>query len=172
MVLLDKLKGIGLSDATVLIFRNYLENWSIMTTINGIASNESKVSFGVPQGSVLGPGLFSILINDLLECLRRSEITPYTDDFSLHNHNLKELQSDLNALSRWCLVNKLTLNHDNSMHITFFPRCATNSKNRLNIDGHSLTKVNVFNYLGIRLDQKLNFSEHYAYILKITNLKV
>ena len=170
--LLDKLKETGLSDATVLIFKNYLENRSIMTTINGVASNESKLSFGVPQGSVLGPVLFSIFINDLPECLRCSGITLYADDSSLHNHNLNELQSDLNAVSRWCLVNKLTLNHDKSMHITFFPRFATNSENRPNIDGHSLMKVNVFNYLGIRLYQKLNFSEHYAYIMKTTNLKV
>ena len=130
--------------------------------LNGVASNESKVSFGIPQGSVLGPVLFSIFINDLPECLRHSCITLYADDSSLHNHNLNELQSDLNPVSRWCLVNKLTLNHDKSMDINFFPRCVTNRDNRLNIDGHSLTKVNVFNYLGIRLDQKHNFSEDYT----------
>ena len=48
------------------------------------------------------------------------------------------------------------------MHIDFFLRFVTNRDNRLNIDGNSLTKVNVFNYLGIRLDQKLNFSEDYT----------
>ena len=79
--------------------------------LNGVASNESKVSFGIPKGSVLGPVLFSIFINDLPECLRHSCITLYADDSSLHNHNLNELQSDLNPVSRWCLVNKLTLNH-------------------------------------------------------------
>ena len=173
-VLLDKLKRIGLNDATILIFKNYLDNRSIMTTINGVSSNESRVSFGVPQGSVLGPVLFSIFINDLPECVRHSDIILYADDSTLHNHNLNELQSDLNAVTQWCLVNKMTLNHDKSIYTTFFPRFATNTEheNRLNIDEHSLATLNVVNYLGIRLDQKLSFSEHYAYIRKTTNLKV
>ena len=145
-----------------------------MTTINGVSSNESRVSFGVPQGSVLGPVLFSIFINDLPECVRHSDIILYADDSILHNHNLNELQSDLNAVTQWCLVNKLTLNHDKSIYTTLFPRFATNTEheNRLNIDEHSLATLNVVNYLGIRLDQKLSFSEHYAYIMKTTNLKV
>ena len=83
-ILSNKLHCYGIGDGELLFFRSYLQNRTQCCSVNGQISTLQIVSCGVPQGSILGPLLFIIYMNDLLAFVREANITIYTDDTSLH----------------------------------------------------------------------------------------
>ena len=83
---------------------NYLENRKQLTVINGIKSSTRNVGYGVPQGSVLGPQLFTLFINDIANHVNYSNIQMYADDIVLYNtveNNMNEMQLDLANVVEW-----------------------------------------------------------------------
>ena len=84
----------------------FLTNRSQKVVLNGTCSASMKVTSGVPQGTVLGPPLFLIYINDLPECVNHSEIRLFADDCIVYRciHNQQDaelLQEDINAIQTW-----------------------------------------------------------------------
>ena len=80
LILLKKMANLGIKNQTLNIFRNYLSNRTQRTLANGIVSEDKPILCGVPQGSILGPLLFLIYVNDLEKCTRTSFIKLYADD--------------------------------------------------------------------------------------------
>ena len=78
--LINKLESYGIRDTKQEWFRNYLFNRHIRVCFNGALSNEQPVYSGVPQGSILGPLLFVMLFNDIVQQLENSKIIKYADD--------------------------------------------------------------------------------------------
>ena len=115
-LLLQKLTNIGLADSTVQWFRSYLTNRSQITAVGDANSLAAQMPVGVPQGSILGPLLFLIYVNNLPNCPLASDIVLYADDTVLYysSENLTDLQRHLNAdletVSEWFSRNLLTLN--------------------------------------------------------------
>ena len=100
-------------------FLQYLSNRKHYVAINGIDSSLKNVKHGVPQGSVLGPLLFLIYINDLNECIKNSTTRHFADDTSIihilkkktRNRNVfRKLNTDLRSVTQWLLTNKISLN--------------------------------------------------------------
>ena len=92
--------------------------------INGHSSTWANVTSGVPQGSILGPALFNMYINDISTCINFSNISLYADDSKLFHtitfmSKCKQLQSDLNSIVKWCNDWKLNLNLDKCQIISF-----------------------------------------------------
>ena len=124
------------------------------TMANGTVSSKR----GVPQGSVLGPLLFLIYINDLQGAVDGCNVKLYADDTVLHKSGIvvdkvsRTLQLSLNLFSRWCKLNKLTINTKKSKLTAFGSRSrvkkARNIKIYLNND--LLQRVPTFKYLGLR----------------------
>ena len=83
-ILLQKLKCYGIKGNELIFFQSYLENRIQTYNVNGHMSSFKPISYGVPQGSILGPLLFIIHINDLPSCVKEAEITMYADDTSLY----------------------------------------------------------------------------------------
>ena len=81
--LLSKLKCIGFTTESVEWFESYLLGRKQVTKINGKLSTESEVTYGVPQGSILGPLLFSIYVNDLPSFIEDGYISLYADDMAI-----------------------------------------------------------------------------------------
>ena len=128
------------------------------------------VEKGVPQGSILGPLLFSIFINDLPKICTNCSIQLYADDTAIYtsDSDLSKIQSTLqtefNLVQDWLLNNCLVLNKKKSCSMLFGTRYFLNhTTSDLNIyftDGSPLKTVQTFKYLGLWLDSELSFKHH------------
>ena len=115
-ILIKKLTKLGISGILLKWLRNYLTNKKQCTIANGKTSEYRNINCGVPQGSVLGPLLFLVYINDISSSILNSKISMYADDTVVYiSHSDLEIaialiQSDLSNLYTWCNRNKLTIN--------------------------------------------------------------
>ena len=164
-ILLNKLEFYGVRGLTNLWFKSYLTNRKQFVSINGFNSTESIMNFGVPQGSVLGPLLFLIYINDLHLAIKYSKTTHFADDTNLiiKNKSPKKLQKQLNLdlkfLCNWLKANKISLNSSKTEIIIFrHPNKPLNYDLKIKIDGKKLIPSKYVKYLGILIDANLNWS--------------
>ena len=115
-ILLKELEYYGVRGISNKWFASYLSNRKQFVSINGYKSNLADAKCGVPQGSILGPLLFLIYINDLHAAIKYSEVHHFADDTNLLNFNScvksinKQVNYDLKNLSNWLKANKLSLN--------------------------------------------------------------
>ena len=115
-ILLKKLEMYGLGESALALLRNYLTNRTQKCNLQGMLSKQRKITFGIPQGSILGPLLFTIYINDLPNCLKHTTPRMFADDTSLTaagetlNEVEKRANEDLKNVRNWLSANKLNLN--------------------------------------------------------------
>ena len=121
-ILLSKLSSYGIHGNAHQWFKSYLQNRTQVCSINGSLSESCSLSCGVPQGTILGPLLFLLYINDLPNCLSSCEPRMYADDTYLtyagddaDNIQLR-LNQDLENVHNWLRANKLTLNMTNRIY--------------------------------------------------------
>ena len=122
------------------------------------------VSKGVPQGSVLGPLLFIIYLNELENIVKHSEIRIYADDVKLFkaiktNDDVKKFQSDITAVETWFIENKLLISEGKSGHLTIGGK-TTVLPNDYVIAGANIPHHEEFVDLGFIIDRKLTFNNH------------
>ncbi len=143
-------------------------------------SNFLPITCGVPQGSILGPMLFILYINDLDKYLELSKVSLYADDTALYvqvktqAEIMLDLRLELSMVHEWLKANKLTLNVDKTKYMVFGTKTALIHKPDLNItiDGKKLERVSVMKYLGVFLDEHLSFSEHISSVCKKSSKKL
>ena len=174
-LLLDKLYAIGLSSDS-LLFNSFLHHRSQCVTFQGSQSDFKVIDKGVPQGSSLGPLLFSIFINDLPQICSDSQTHLYADDTVIYSSSTDisriqhSLQSDFNLVQKWFSFNKLLLNKKKSYSMLFCTRPnslpLTKNWSISFLDGTALSKVEEFKYLGLWLDTQLSFKPHINSISK------
>lgn len=160
-ILLDKLVYHGIQENELSLIRSYLENRRQVVRIDNQYSNILKVLRGVPQGSVIGPFLFLVYVNDLPDYLPQTTVM-YADDTTLITKDkciskLYDLNDEMLAKSAtWMLHNSLVLNHSKTETIYFH---LSNIKTNIN-------NKNTVKLLGIHLDTKLNWNAHTAQVCK------
>ena len=142
-----------------------------IVSINGFNSDEVMMQFGVPQGSILGPLLFLIYINDLHESMEFCSTRHFADDTNLliTNKSLKHIRKLLNLdlcfLSKWLRANKISLNCSKTELMIFrHPRKQINYELKLKINGRKLYPSDYVKYLGILIDPHLNWNYHTDFI--------
>ena len=130
-IILNKLKYYGLKGPTLNLFQSYLSNRKQYTEIEDITSTILPIQVGVPQGSILGPILFIIYVNDLPQCTNKFDFIMYADDTTLSStiDSFSDITSNINADSlinaeickviEWLKINKLSLNKTKSKYMTF-----------------------------------------------------
>ena len=161
-ILLEKLDYYGIRGVAKNWFESYLNNRKQFVTLNGSDSSFKPVSTGVPQGSVLGPLLFLVYINDLHKCVKYSKVYHFADDTnklkpdnSLKNV-AKRVNFDLKNLSQWLKANKLSLNFTKTELIIFHSGSKKIDHNlKLKLDEKGLTPTSTVKYLGVLLDDHL-----------------
>ena len=134
------------------------------------------VTHGVPQGSVLGPLLFIIFINDLHKAAHFSKVTHFADDTNLLlvDKSLKKINKhvnhDLALITVWLRANKISLNTSKTEIVLFRSKRKTITK-KLNfrISGQNIPISKSVKYLGVMLNENLSWDSHMAYILPKLN---
>ena len=166
--LLHKLRQNGLEGNILKFFESYLSNRKQRVVLNGKCSNWAPIHSGVPQGSVLGPLLFLIFINDL-ECGIKSQIKFFADDTSLYSvvsdpvTSAAELNHDLKIISDWANQWKMSFNPDPTKpaeEILFSQKKKPVVHPPLFFNGVEVKRVSEHKHLGLILDPLLNFAAH------------
>lgn len=162
-LLLSKLRSYGIGGNILKWIESYLANRTLRVAFAGYKSAAFSPPSGVPQGSVLGPLLFNVFINDLGSLLKCKYLL-FADDLKIYicirsMADSHILQRDLVTLEHWCLRNGLTLNIEKCKFIPFtLKRNPTMATYLLN--GTALERVNTIRDLGITFDSKLKFKPH------------
>ena len=166
--LIFKLKQNGVSGSLLMFFQNYLNNRKQRVVLNGSYSSYKTVESGVPQGSVLGPLLFLIYINDLERDVK-SNIKFFADDTMLFSIvkdpaiSANDLNHDLNTIHQWAQQWKMEFNPDPSKQATevlFSCKKSSPQHPQLIFNGAAVANVNEQKHLGLILDSKLSFEKH------------
>ena len=167
-ILINKLDYYGIRGIGNSWFKSYLSNRLQYVSIQGFDSDVKEIEHEVPQGSVLGPLLFLIYINDLHKAIKYSSVYHFADDTNLLNINTspkkiqKQINIDLKCLYKWLLGNKISLNCSKT-ELTFSHKPGhpiQNFKFKIKINGHKITPTDHLKYLGIYLDSTLSGKYH------------
>ena len=161
---------------TLVWFRSYLTDRRQRCFVNGQFSNSSFITKGVPQGSIIGPLLFLVYINDLPNCLNEGIPRMFADDtnISFSSNSLSDLEHlinfELQSLNRWLIANKLSLNIAKTefMVIGSRQRLATFDDPELcvTVNNAPVKQVKSAKTLGMTLDENLTWRDHVEVISK------
>lgn len=154
------------------LIHSYLTKRTFTVRINNAKSHPKTIAAGVPQGSVLGPKLYTLYISDL-PLFEKTKTAVYADDTAIYSHSYytdvarKQLQIHNNILQPYFKKWKLTMNAEKTEIINFTKKF-TNNKiyTNLKIQEQTITPVHNVKYLGVILDDKLTFREHIASVIK------
>ena len=172
-LLIAKLNAYNFDDSVLKLLLNYFDNRKQCVKINNEFSSWKEIKSGVPQGSILGPLLFNIYINDLFYFIDNASIANYADDNMpyLTNESLEilisNLEIEINTLNNWFKSNYLSSNDDKNKLLV------TNSNLVSAKVGNEMIKSSIsVKLLGITLDSKLTFKDHVTKMCKKISNKI
>lgn len=170
-LLLQKLKILNFSSNTIALLACYLSNRSQMVFCNGSYSSELAVEYGVPQGSILGPLLYLLYVNDFDTFVDLCKIIMFADDTNLifahkdFNVLVSIINADLCKIALYCQNNQLMINSSKSKAMIFY-----NGKQNLSADfmlnGSRIDIVDTHKFLGVYLDCNMTFNHHIEHVCK------
>lgn len=172
-LLIEKLSNYGFRGKLSEWLVSYLSNRKQAVEINGVMSHTLDVTCGVPQGSVLGPLLFILFVNDLPSVANECNLIMFADDNSClnYNKNVHDLTTDTQQKIESFVAkfnsDKLLINREKTVFIHFTPGFINyNESYLLSIKGKSLAQVNSTKFLGIHIDNSLNWQVHINVLCK------
>ena len=182
-ILLAKLNKYKFSDSALKTIKNYLNDRTMRVNIDKTLSKTEFLKVGVPQGSVLGPLLFIIFLNDIFSLLISSSLIVFADDTTtIYSGNdleevMRKVENDMKIICEWLENNQLLINKQKTAAI-HFPPSTRRSKQiieprqenlTIKVDGYYIDFVHETKLLGAIIDSKLNFDSHIDLVLKKVN---
>jgi len=170
-ILIKKLEHYGVRGLILDWFRSYLYDRAQATYVNSTLSTFKNTTCGVPQGTVLGPLLFLIYINDIASAVTEGELKLFADDSNLFvvAKDIQQLfhvsNRELNNINQWFICNKMYLNKDKTNFMIFKSTkidndCIKTHNFKLSVEGFVIDRVHSTKYLGIIIDDMLTWKEH------------
>lgn len=162
--LIKKLKIYNFDDNLLKFLKSYLNNRIQFVTYKDTKSNQFIPTSGVPQGSILGPLLFVLFINDVFKYVKYSKFLLYADDLKLYktihnNCDSNQLQYDINSISEYCHINQLKLNKSKCYYI-HFSRKIIPIITKYKIENLNIERKKEVKDLGIIFNQYFSFGSH------------
>ena len=165
-ILLRKLKDqFGIHSTELKWFESYLTNRKQVCSVNGQTSSSKEIVCEIPQGSILGPLLFLLCINDMTDCLEKTTEYLYSDDTEISSSSdnfdtlIKNLNYDLNNIRKWLSKNKLK-HHPTKSKVMFIGSSSNLNKkvkdNCVLLNNAPISRADTFTCLGVDLDEKLS----------------
>ena len=170
--LIEKLPQYGIREKELNWFTDYLFHRSVVVSYDNCLSNAHDVLTGVPQGSILGPLLFIIFLNDITDVISSAKIVKYADDTVIYvaDKDIKVIKSklseDMNAIAEWLDQNALIINLNKgkteSLLFGTSQRIAKQSETfNVMYRGSNISNTTHYKYLGIELDSSLSLNSHF-----------
>ena len=159
-----KLEAYGFSLDSLNLLHSYLTNRLQRVKVNGTYSNWQLVKTSVPQGSVFGPLLFNLVINDFIYAIENSQVCNFADENTIYfcedslETMLRSLKGDIHNALNWFKDNRVVANPDKFQVI--FMGLEKGQKLCLEINGQSIKTTEEVKLLGITIDSKLQFQNH------------
>ena len=175
--LLFKLQRLGIEGPLLDWFRSYLQNRKQRVVINGQNSDWKSPLAGVPQGSILGPLLFLIYINDIVDDVE-SMIYLFADDTSITepithpDHTFEKLNRDLTRLADWATQWLVTFNASKTVYMVISKKTNRVNYPSLKLSDTTLKEVSNFKHLGLTLTNTMSWNEHIKTITCKANKRI
>ena len=184
-LLIAKLKAIGVSEDYLPLFIDYMSDRKQYVNIDGYHSSTRSINLGVPQGSILGPVLFLVFINDLPASLRKTITDIYADDttisyatdYKVAPQDVNDgLQSDLDMIKEWSDNNKTILNETKTKTMLIcgkrLGKKLSDQQLQVQVNHTELEQVHTHTLLGVKIDDKLSFDEHIEDLCKTLSQRI
>lgn len=166
-LLLNKLYRLGFRGNSYNLIKSFLSNRMQLISMANACSDPLNIAFGTPQGSTLGPALFILFINDITSLKLHGKILLFADDAVITycetdvNELNRKMIEDMEVISHWFVANKLTLNRKKTKCMVFHQKQHL-KKYKLDIhcNGDPIEQVETFEYLGLSLQENLQWDKH------------
>jgi hypothetical protein len=176
--LLHKLKASGITGRLLDWLKDYLTERQQRVIVNGVHSEWGNLSAGVPQGSVLGPLLFLIFINDITYVINKCKIRLFADDTCLYievddpNTTAQDLDNDLEKLNAWAKKWHVDFSPPKTEEIIVSRRRNKPDHPNVSLNNQVIKRVESHKHLGLTLTEDLNWNEHIAEIIDKANRRL
>ena len=177
-ILLSKLYNYGIRGVAYDWFKDYLSNRKQYTFYNNSSSQLKELICGVPQGSILGPLLFLLYIDDIRFVSNKINFILFADDTTVTmshsdlNVLVDTLNNELIKVQSWLRINKLILNTSKTHMMIFTKRNVDVSNVHISLGGTIIEQVPNTKFLGINIDNKLSWNSHINAVSKIVSKNV
>ena len=174
-ILLNELKLYGFAEKSLKLLHNYVSTRTQVTTVNDYTSEAKSVRCGTTQGSILGPLIYIIYVNDVLGILGDDVgLYLYADDMLITACHanvecmMNNLQNSMNTIYEWCRKNRLTINESKTKYMVI-SNVNVEPIARISIAGNNLCRVKQYEYLGMIIQDKLNMDVQIESMYKKAN---